>query len=426
MNPKQTEDPSIIRANQGRKYLSHLPHAVVLILSLLYFRYEWGTFSGFVTAIDRGVQFLQDFTNYYYPMSRQIVQYPVPIAGYFYPSFFALILFPIGLLPLPAAQFVWGAFQGLCLLALLVLPLRYWIKIPPPGSAFYLLLFVTSYPILNNFKWGQVSVPITLGILAVTLVFLRDRPVTAGVLLAFITAIKFYPFVFVVLFFVRRDLRALAAFAISLVIFYFVIPASVLGFSEWFEFEKIVLAEITSAGWLARDVNSQYAAHVGLRWFEIIFHKTGGDIIRELLSVIGYALAFSCIVMAWIHHKMRTRESWATSVAAIFLCLPFVLNTSWPHYFVYLPFCQSVLLSNAIVDPRSSSLTRKTLLALVILSALISSVFVFNLFSDWSAYNYYGMLFLSNLLLLPVLYAPGGIPTGGNPARGARGNAEPA
>jgi hypothetical protein len=405
MNPKQTEDPSIVRANPGKKYYSYPLHAVVFLLTLLYFRYEWRTFSGFVTSIDRGVQFLQDFTNYYYPMSRQIVHDPVPITGYFYPSFFALILFPIGMLPLPAAQIVWGAFQGFCLLALLYLPLRYWVKIPPPGSALYLLLFATSYPILNNFKWGQVSVPITLGILAVFLFFEKNRPIAAGVLLAFITAIKFYPLVFVVLFLVKRDFRALAAFIISFSIFYFVIPAFALGLSNWLEFEKIAGSEITSAGWVARDVNSQYAAHVGLRWFEIIFHRTGGDVIRDVVTIAGSALAFSCIVMAWMLYKKRSRESRVISVAAIFLCLPFVLNTSWPHYFAYLPFCQSVFLANAIVDFRSSNLTRKALLALPILSMLISSVFVFNLFPDWSVYNYYGMLFLSNLILLPSLYA---------------------
>lgn len=404
MNRKQIEDPSVVHANPEKKNYSYLPHAVVFVLTMLYFWYEWRTFSEFVIAIDRGSQFLQDFTDYYYPMSRQLVHNPVPITGYFYSSFFAIILFPIGMLPLPVAQIVWGVLQGFSLFALLYLSLRYWVKIPLPGSALYLFLFITSYPILNNFKWGQLSVLITLGILAVAQFVEKNRPIAAGVLLAFITAIKFYPAFFVIFFLVRRDFRALTAFAISLLIFYIVIPMSVLGLSDWLEFEKLAASEIIGAGWVARDVNSQYVGHVGLRWFEIIFHRTGGDVIRDVFIITGYALAFSCIFMAWMHYKHRQRESYTIFVAAIFLCLPFILNTSWPHYFAYLPFCQSTFLANTIIDFQSSSLARKALLALPILSTLISSVFFFNLFPDWSAYNYYGMLLLSNLLLLPALY----------------------
>ena len=43
--------------------------------------------------------FVPDFKWHYYPMSRQIFVSPVPVEGYYYPAFFAILCSPLGVLP---------------------------------------------------------------------------------------------------------------------------------------------------------------------------------------------------------------------------------------------------------------------------------------------------------------------------------------
>ena len=48
------------------------------------------------------------------------------------------------------------------------------------------------------------------------------------------------------------------------------------------------------------------------------------------------------VVVWWLHRrKIAHRE--VLSAAALFLALPFVVQTSWPHYFVFLPLPSGVL-----------------------------------------------------------------------------------
>ena len=389
----------------GRTFRYSIPHIFVLILVVFYYRLEWKDLSGFITSIDRGSQFMQDFASYYHPMSRQILQDPNPITGYYYTSFFALILSPIGNLPDDSAMVFWGVIQFVFLIVLFLASLRYLPDLPPLNSSLYLFLFATSFPILNNIKWGQVSILITACVLIASILLYKNKPVISGVLLAFVAAIKFYPSIFAILFLIKREFRAVAAFCISIFVFYFAFPASILGFQNWLEFESLAGSEITGAGWVARDVNSQYFTHVVLRWLEILFNKNGGSMIEVALTISGTTLAFSCILAAWLLGRQTSKEMIALSFAAIFISIPFVLKTSWPHYFVYLPFCQGALLSYSYYAAKDDNpVLGKVPAIFALLSILLSNIFFFNLFPDWSLYNTYGMLFLSNLFLLFGIY----------------------
>lgn len=392
--------------NHPRQYAHWSLLLVVMLLAISgYYWIEWRTFTNFVEAIDHSPQFMLDFAGHYYPMGRQILQDPTPVFGYYYTSFFALLLVPIGVLTLPLAMVIWGVIQFVCLVALCIIPARGLLKMHPSGIVLYAGLCVTSFPVLHNIKWGQVSVPLTVCVIAAFLSYNKGKKILAGIFLAFAAAIKFYPAFFIVYFILKRDARTCVAFVLAAFVFYFVFPATVLGFSNWLEFEKAISIAIRSAEWVSHDVNSQYLAHVGLRWFAIVFERDAGSTFAQALTIAGYGIALSCIVMVWFLQRRESCEKHGLSMVVIFLSIPFVVKTSWPHYFVYLPLCQAAVFSYYASCFRVSGLFGKALIALPVLSMLLSSVFLFNLFPGWDIYNSYGMLFLSNLILLVAVYA---------------------
>lgn len=368
----------------------------------LYYWMEWGTFANFIQAIDHNTQFIQDFVAHYYPMSKQILEAPTPISGYFYTSFFAVLLIPISTQSLSMAMAIWVIIQFLCLFTLWIFSARKLLNLSWLNSVLYFCLLTSSFPILHNFKWGQVSLLITACIILAFVAQKEDKKILAGMLLALATSIKLYPAYFILYFILKRDIRTVASFTFFTLIFYFFLPASMIGFEDWLNFEKATLEEINGTGWITRDVNSQYITHVGARWFEILFDHPAHKGILEILTRSGYLMAGSCIGMVWLFQKSDAIEERIFSLITLFLVIPFILKTSWPHYFVYLPFCQLALLYYFLSNPNQFV---KWLSVFPILSMGLSNIIVFNFFTDWYVYNQYGILFIANLLLLFAMYA---------------------
>ena len=399
----------------GRR--SSITHGILLFVALTlaiwgYYWFEWRTFQGFVEAIDHHPQFMQDFVGFYYPMGKQLLQVPAPAGGYFYSSFFAVLLVPIGALTLPSAMKVWGSIQVLGFVAICLIPARGLLKLSGRSTILFMALCATSYPLLNNLKWGQVSVFVTVCIAGAVVAADNRRSVLAGILLALAAAIKFYPAVFVVYFLLRRDVRACVSFALAACIFYVVVPASVLGFSNWLRFETTILDMLGRAGLAARDTNSQYLMRVVQRWLGgLIPVTTGGPFARGLVW-LGYAIAASAFAMAWVLQRRDRCSGRELSAVAIFVTIPFLVKTSWPHYFAYLPMCQAAVLSHAYSHVGLSRHSGKVLMALSVLSMALSSTFLLNCFTSWEPYNSSGMLFLSNFALLMAVYRAGLIDPG--------------
>lgn len=371
----------------------------------VYAWWEWRSFDAFVLAIDHHPRFMQDFAGYFYPMGQRVLQDPTPVPGYFYTAFFALLLAPLGALPLRDALVVWGGVQLVCLGLLCVVPARGLLRLSGVHLVLFIGLCLTSFPVLHNTKWGQVSVPITLLVLTAFTAAAKGRRRLAGVVLALATAIKYYPILFLTYFALRGDRRVCVAFLIAFVLLYSVVPALVLGPSNWFAFEKATITAIGTAEWVSSDVNSQYVVHVGLRWFDLAAGAAAGDGAATTLKIAGYGIALLCLALVIRPPRGRSADAGGLAMVVPFLVIPFVVRTSWPHYFAYLPFCQAAVLLRAVNQPCRSTVSRIRRCAPVVLSMLLSSVFVFTLFPDWMAYNSAGMLFLSNAVLLAITVA---------------------
>jgi hypothetical protein len=83
--------------------------------------------------------------------------------------------------------------------------------------------------------------------------------------------------------------------------------------------------------------------------------------------------------------------------------LPFVVQTSWPHYFVYLPFYQMALWLGR--GARQVSVWSRRLLRIPLMfSIALANIYFVNLLPSWRLYNGLGMLFFADASLLFALY----------------------
>lgn len=371
---------------------------VLLAVVLGYYRLQWPTFMAFVEAVDHDAMFMPDFVHHYYPMSSRILSERVPVPRYYYTSFFALLTSPLGLLERAPAMTVWLLGQLIGLALLIAVSARL-LRLSPRGTTLLVVLHVTSYPVLHNFKWGQVSYLITACAMAAFVLTRQGRRVLAGATLAFAAAVKFYPALFLAPFVVRREWRVLAAFVLAALLFYAGLPAAVLGPGDWWRFERAASLARVEAQWFAYDVNSHYLVHVGSRWYTIISSQPAPSAFLVALRIVGYLVALGCLALLW-----RLRRDWrderGLSLVPVFLCLPFILKTSWPHYFVCLPFCQAALLTAGLGRVRCGEAGARLLTVLPVVSIALSSVVVFNFFPTWGTYNTCGVLFFANLLLV--------------------------
>lgn len=371
--------------------------AVLLAYALL-----WGSVQGFVEAMDHcGILFC-DFDRHYHAMGRRIFAERAPVWRFLYTPGFAILLSPFGALDKDTALPLWGAFQlaSLAVLAAFCVGVA---RRRSEGAGYLALgLTLTSQPVLHNFKWGQMSVPLVAAVLLAAALARRGRGIAGGALLAIATGVKYYAALFALPFLLRRDARALAGFAAGLIFFLVLLPGALLGLEETRSFYAAVHARLAEVDAVAlRDPNSQSLAAVADRlWGGAFLRLTG-----RAHAWPGYALAAANLAgLAWARRRLRSQQDeWTLTL--LFASLPFLLPTSWPHYFAYLPFGQAFVL--CALAPRGEPLgARAAALALLWLpSVLLSNVVVFVAFGPWQRYSASGCLFFSNLLLLAAAYA---------------------
>ena len=411
----------MLPANLALRFIDRVLISIAaMALIAMYYLSQWSSLSDFVLSIDHHPQLFQDFLGHYYPMGRSIDVAQAPVKGYYYSAFFAVLLVPFKWLDPVPALWMWGMCQVVLMFGLSVTALR---LLNPSGRvvAFvFCLLYWSSFPLIHNAKWGQVSVLLVWLTLLSFDAYRSLHSFLAGACLATAAAIKFYPVVFLAWFLVRRDMRVLAATAAFAVACYALIPLAVMGPGSWWSFELATQRSLADAGWAVRDINSQYIGHVLMRWLSFLGIKLGAAELRWLAGA-GYVLF---LLNMWLLWKTRPLQDagdrrWLFGPVLIFLSLPMVIKTSWPHYFVHLAFCQmSVILM--VRDMLPASFLRSAVTMLAIVSAACSSFFVFDLFPDWRSFSQLGMLFVSNSVLLIAVHLLGW-PALVSPAEGGPG-----
>lgn len=335
-----SQHPGAAEANAAGR-LERVIALAVGAASLLAVALSYGGFNALAEALDHAPRAFVDFMYVYYPAGKKIFESADPVQGFFYSPFFALVMAPFASLPAPVALAAWkalqiAAFVATGLLGFAAVRPRRGLAVP------YALAVAFAFPLWHGLSWGQVSGPLVALALAAVVLAERGRPALAGVLLGVTAAVKYYTLPLAGAFVLGDRWRAAVATALAFAVLAFAVPAAALGVGDTMAFYRGVAAMTAdNAETLRADANSQYFAHVVARAV-----SDGPKFVPTLvraLQVAGGVLSALVLAMAWVVCRRGGARALPWSYALIFLTTPLWVPTSWPHYFVYLPFCQLLL-----------------------------------------------------------------------------------
>jgi len=340
---------------------------------------------------------LSDF-NGYLETGTHFFSSHLPGAGYLYSAFAGLLFVPFKFFGYGEAFLAWTLVEMLLLTVICLLP-------PSPRfQTLYVCLMVTSFPMISNMEWGQVGLFITTTILAAHWLYWRGKRTASAMLLAMVAAFKYYPFIFVVYYLGKRDWRTALKFAAFLGLFFFVLPMLAIGPANWLEFQQTTMQSAMKI--LIGDYSSHYLEHVMMRVFPSLYEWaaviTYGSI---ALAVLNAGLVYLMQLLAERRKADAEAYLWdALLLSVIFLTLPLLVQTSWAHYFIYLPFCQVAVFTQAYTLYRQKSYVALPLAIMVAFSALLSNPLSIVFFADWYEYNSWGALCWADMILLVAIY----------------------
>jgi len=341
----------------------------------------FGSISHFVITIDHCAELGCD-VKYYLGGAEQLWRERTYAPGYLYSPTFALLTAPWLALDAGTATTLWIAGIGLCVLvyaALLALLVRArgrpWMLPLVPFAVF------TSFPVLHDFKWGQVSLPVMLLCVASALGANR-RPTASALALVLATLPKYYPGLLALAHLRRAEWPWVARYGGALVIALAVVPLLCFGPHGAVDvYLQAIAAAQERMGSATADMNSQFFPAVRAR--------------------LGWPAHIDGLRFVWLAANafvaLRHRDTDPLFSALLLLCCtPLVLSTSWPHYFAYLPAAQAWVLVS--IDERSSP-RRALVVAGLLVSALTSSLGWFALHANWQQYAGLGWPLWSSLAI---------------------------
>lgn len=375
----------------------------------LYYRAEWPSYEAFDQAIDARCKVPYfDFTHFYVPQAGMLRAQDTPVHGYFYSPTFALLLTPLVSLPRVEAWEIWTWVQAVSLLLLLSMSALALRAFPAWTHALALALTLTSYPILHNWAWGQINTGVVALALLALLLFERHAPLRAALVLASVTALRYYPALYAVGLLSRRRPQPLVWFALSTCALLFALPAAFLGANHTLRFYRNSSASIDLAmrTWLVGDRASEYLPNAIARFEHVQHLQLGSHALWVAISAALAALNLAAVI--WTAHKpIAQRPLWAFSLLA--LSTPLLFTTSWMHYFVYLPLVQSFLAAQLAHVQGHMRLKLAGFLLLWAPSVVLSNVLFFQHVGGCRHYERQAYLLWSDLTLmalaLPLLWA---------------------
>jgi len=393
----------------------------ITLLLLAYYAYTWRSLASFKTAVDTCAEPFCDFANFYYPMGEAILHTGMPVTGFMYSPFSAILLAGFPPLGLSASLVLWGILQALFIILYLLL-FRRLVPAGLPIQLLFVAIALSSFPLLHTLTWGQVSVFTTVAVLGMLLLLERDQRAPAAAVFAFAVSFKFYPLMFLAPFTIRRDTRFLLLATGACGAFLFVVPAVFLGVGDTLRFYGVLLESYRDSDWVVSNYNSQYFPHVVLRLAEAAGHDAHAYL--PLLRGISYGVAAANLGLLFLVQRAHLRHADLWSFQILFLSIPFVLKTSWPVDLVFISFAQALLawqiLEGKGTAPGSEAgserpyedtrrkhpNTARTTVTLLLLltSIIVSNIVFFNLIGDKFRYGYVGFIFWADLLLLIASY----------------------
>ncbi|MBM3123761.1 MAG: DUF2029 domain-containing protein [Chloroflexi bacterium] len=373
-----------------------------IALSILLFYYlRWGTFENFNAAIDHCDFIFCDFNKPFYIMGENILTVKAPTNGFYYSPFAALLFLPYGQQPRQLALIWWGISLFIGLIGLYVVWQSSMHRTNPSFKLLYLFLLFTAFPVLHNFKWGNISILIFLLIFLSIGLYQSGRWVWSSFWLAFAATVNFYPVLFVLPFLFKRDLKFLIAFGLFILLLAIIVPTAVIGFDPTINFYLEVLKNPQSRSPFfvingdPRGSTSQYFPRLMLRLL-------GGTIPEFWLIIVQAAsllLLAGNMCMAWLAANSKLAGHLQWSFLFVFTSIPFVVPTSWSHYFVFLPAFQAWAVFAIDRGGRVLAILKYFIL---FVSIVLSNGLYYLSFEKRELYAFGGFVFWADLLLMIV------------------------
>lgn len=395
-----------------------------VVAPFLFYWAVWGDFQTFSRFIGHCPEFFCDFVEVYDPMGRAAFAGHGPVHLFLYPPVVAVGFAVLALLTPHHALIAWGIVQALALVGMMACAWALLDGGRRPVFLLHVVVLLSGYPLLDNLKWGQVSVPITALILAALVLVRRPEPkahAAAGLLAAAAVAVKLYPAAFIPAVVGPGRWRVFPWLLGGCVLLLAVVPAVALGPGEAVAFYAKVFSRYSPA--ISQDINSLYAPAVLDRWLRVaadvrlvralfspMLHPVlagvarHADLVRAVLTAAGSAVVVLNVALGALIWWRRIDGAgvWVFLLAAA--TLPFVVPSSWPHYFVFLPFGQAYALHRLTLAGRRPGTVLAVAVLLVLPSMAMASAALFVVMGGWQLFNYFGLVFWADLLMLLALY----------------------
>jgi hypothetical protein len=150
---------------------------------------------------------------------------------YFYSPFFALLIYPLTLIPVEIAGTIWSLLSFLMLARTFILIQKLLLPDAKKKNLIYCLTFAALvFPLYSNFHMTQMSAFILYAIFeSCYFVFHKKQPLAGAALLALAINIKILPVVFIFYFLYRKAFKA-AGFTVLFTIVLLLLPMLFLGY----------------------------------------------------------------------------------------------------------------------------------------------------------------------------------------------------
>jgi len=120
-----TQDMKVLM-NKTNRNPSHIMRfilgvALIAILLFAYYTFTWQNYFNFQFALDTCTKPFCDFATFYYPMGEAIFHTGLPLKGFVYSPFIAILLAVFPPLGLDASLVLWGILQAIFVILYLLL-----------------------------------------------------------------------------------------------------------------------------------------------------------------------------------------------------------------------------------------------------------------------------------------------------------------
>jgi len=266
-----------------------------------------------------------------------------------YPPFVAILSTPLLLFSFNNVVVVWFVIELICLMAISGMLTTLWKgRVEWVHAIFIFFLLLAWYPVMVDLLYGQLTLLLTILLLAALLALRKENKIVAGVLIGLSAAIKVFTWPMIIYFALKRDWRTVLSSCLT-VIGLNLIALMVMGIGPFIDYYLHVTRQVAA---IYQPFLTNYSLwSIGYRLFEGT-RPVGVDFISApplvnlpqiapLVSA-GLAVAFLLAGLIWAIRSQDRDLAFSIIVCVIVAISPI----SWDHYFVLIIISLAILSLN--------------------------------------------------------------------------------